>query len=82
MFPVSLQRREAAFQQEGGEVSEALAIGLAAVGERRSDSSWFPQASAAEQLHDSGHHERPDAGHPGARRQRHHRQGDDKKIIL
>lgn len=34
------------------------------------------QAPPPEQLHDPGHHERPDAGHPGAGRQRHHRQGE------
>lgn len=33
------------------------------------------QTSPPEQLHDAGHHERPDPGHHGARQQRHHRQG-------
>lgn len=36
----------------------------------------YMQTPPPEQLNDSGHHERLDAGHPGAGWQRHHRQGD------
>lgn len=38
------------------------------------------QTPPPEQLNDSGHHERFDAGHPGAGWQRHHRQGD--KVVV
>lgn len=38
------------------------------------------QTPPSEQLHDSGHHEWLNAGHHGASRQRHHRQGDSSLV--